>query len=233
MDNDSEKMETESEWSDAEEYDDVYTFAVDYSSDQESSCRLASLSLTEEREKERVEVKVVPTCDYSRHNKGTLKTKQDAKSDKERYTFYLNALAKAVGAVRASRLITLFAEYDKSKNRVEQDKILKECICANATQFCVRTLFRIGGPRFARLKCGRDVSAFRGPGKGNGWQITDGMISYFKEHVQSWDLEEGFACSHRRMKLYLPNGYTWKMLWMGYQAACEGLTSSQFTSSQF
>lgn len=224
MDDESERMESESEWSDAEDYEDLYTFALGYSSDQESSCRLASLSLNEqrerEREKERVAVKVVPTCDYSRHQKGTLSTKLERKSEKERYTFYLEALAKAVGPVRASRLLTLFADYDQSKNRVEQDKIIKECICACASQFCVRTLFRIGGPRFARLKAGRDVSTV-GPGRGNGSQVTDVMVAYFKNHVQSWDLEEGFACSHRRMKFYLPNGFTWKTLWGDYQNACE------------
>ena len=65
MDEESESMESENEWSDAEDYDDICTFALGYSSDQESRCRLASLSLNEEREKERVAVRVVPTCDYS------------------------------------------------------------------------------------------------------------------------------------------------------------------------
>lgn len=163
-------------------------------------------------------VSIAPAYEYTIGTKGSLSTKRRMHCLHDTRATYLVSFAKQVGSARqVSNIIAQYKQYKVNKQVPEQDALLTMCIESGLSQMATRLLFRIGQSRYCRLKEKRESKV----GCGNGNQVTQEMKDYFKKNVDTWHLEEGFACLHRRQKLYLPSGSSWKKLWKSYVRQCE------------
>lgn len=83
----------------------------------------------------------------------------------------------------------------------------------------LRAIFSIGSGRYKRVKASKEK---RQPGGENVSSFTTFDIDRFSSFLNSLELEEGFACAHRRMKFYIClDIQTWKQVWRLYEKKME------------
>ena len=100
----------------------------------------------------------------------------------------------------AAELIQQFFTLNvNSETKIEADGMLRTFIMKGAKEDMLRTVFKIGGDRYRRLRDNRPV---REKGGRNGNAVSQDIIEQLKRMVEQIPIEEGYSlCSHRR-KLY-------------------------------
>lgn len=101
--------------------------------------------------------------------------------------------------VAAELIQQFFALNENSETKMEADGMLRTFIMKGAKEDMLRTVFKIGGDRYRRLRDNRPV---REKGGRNGNAVSHDIIEQLNRMVETMPIEEGYSlCIHRR-KLY-------------------------------
>jgi hypothetical protein len=119
----------------------------------------------------------------------------------------------------AADAISSFEAINASKDDVQKtmaDGVLTQWIQLGARYRLMKGVFNIGSARFYRLA--RNQEKKKGGGT-NGQEVTQEMIKSLGLFIDTLKSEDGFACSHRRMKLYIDDDEltTWPKFFVGYK----------------
>lgn len=211
------RQRSDSESDDSGQEDADYMGFAAYASDEEEKCirSLEAISLATDNPA-KAAATMAPRFDFTRGPKGALRTKHTKeRSSKVELTSYMHKLAKCLGSSEAATTqLELIANYKANKQEVEADVLMSILIRSGISQRGMKVLCHIGSERFNRLREARQVQCSSLPR--NGKEVTREMLDFFELDVNTWLLEEGFPCAHRRIKQYVSNGTTWKKLWIEY-----------------
>lgn len=88
------------------------------------------------------------------------------------------------------------------------DGLIMSLIQRNFSNLMIRETFRCGGPRIRRIrKLMANPHLQKIERKPPPHAVTEKQLDELKNHIRSYDLEDGFACAHRRpRKFFIQQG---------------------------
>ena len=114
---------------------------------------------------------------------------------------------------------------EKSDKKTMQDGILVAMCQQNLTNREIRSIFNVGHHRIERVrKLVKNPKLLDKKAKPPIHALSTEDINRLKEHLATWETEDGFPCSHRRpQKYFVQSGVTWKAVWKSYENYIKGM----------
>ena len=123
-------------------------------------------------------------------------------------------------------------EYDRLKQNWESmgrsnpqvghslvDGMIMSLIQQNLSNREIMVVFNVGNPRINRIRLAiRNPETLKKPKLKPKHAASDIDIQRLKNHLATFDTEDGFPCAHRRpRKFFIQQGLKWKDIWRSYE----------------
>ena len=128
-----------------------------------------------------------------------------------------------------NNLRQLFKDLTDTKAEEEADGIIMTCMNMGMSTIEMNALLNIGTYRITRLRKRVNLGTdYVKPVHPRSHKFPAETILFLKEHMKSWEVEDGFPCPHRRPRQYLlEEGITWFKLWKRYTEKVDNLTEDE------
>ncbi|XP_041454613.1 uncharacterized protein LOC121407545 [Lytechinus variegatus] len=151
--------------------------------------------------------------------KDLLKPKKKYKklSRKDKLDNARERVVRKLGEEKIEEIVNTFSKADGTANKARADGMILTMLAQGLSQIEVISILPVGGYRVSRLSR-FDPEEEEGKTRKIPWHAaTDEDKEAIKKQIDSWDIEPGYPCAHRKPLEYIEAGKEWQALYAEYK----------------